>query len=152
MQSIITGTLQALTERSEEIIQSTKDTFKRKWSSYPPGLQRQYELQIERLERDGLAWEIAQYPGLSIATNLPSMSAGYCSVLFRLHVFADSPNPGKKCMSLSPLLMHPFSRGTVVSMISCGSISGLSKALYSISPRGIHRFHPKLIPTISKKM
>lgn len=151
MQSIITGTLQALTKRSVEIIQSTKVSLKRKWASYPPGLQRQYELQIERLERDGLAWEIAQYPGLSIATNLPSTPADCFRELLSVDVFADPPDPKRKYMSLSPLLLLPFSRGTTVSMSLRSLISFLNKASYSILPREIHWLHQQSIPIISKK-
>ncbi|KLO15577.1 alcohol oxidase [Schizopora paradoxa] len=64
-----------------------------KSGKYPPGLQKQYEIQFERLQKKLPSIELCIFPGMST----PGLV----------------PEPGKKYVSLMPVTNHPFARGSV---------------------------------------
>ena len=47
-----------------DLRQSVKESILSKWNTYPPNLQHQYQLELDRLDRLLVA-EIGTYPGLN---------------------------------------------------------------------------------------
>ncbi|TCD71178.1 hypothetical protein EIP91_012127 [Steccherinum ochraceum] len=92
-QGIIGFSLLTLDDISKQLRMKMRESILKKWDTYSPSLQHQYKIQLDRLERS-LEMEIATYPGLN----------------------GSDVRPGKRHVSLTTLLMHPFSRGTVHSI------------------------------------
>ncbi|KAH8102406.1 GMC oxidoreductase [Cristinia sonorae] len=90
------ATLDMVSPRSKELVKLAREKIEANWETYSPGLQRQYEIQLDRLENGGVECEIAANFSLTMATM--------------------QPNPAEKdalYLSISPISMHPFSRGAI---------------------------------------
>ncbi|TFK47573.1 alcohol oxidase [Heliocybe sulcata] len=85
--------LQMLSKRADEIHKAAKEKIRKNLDKYPVGLQEQYNIQLERLDRLSPGCEMIHFPG-----------------------FLSRPNPpkeGKKYITVLSLMNHWFSRGTI---------------------------------------
>lgn len=57
-------TLDDISTKGTDFGKSIKENILQKWDTYPPNLQYQYKIQLDRLDR-GLEFEVATYPGLN---------------------------------------------------------------------------------------
>ncbi|TCD71177.1 hypothetical protein EIP91_012126 [Steccherinum ochraceum] len=96
MLSFMAASLNMISTHADEICQAAKNEIESKWDSYPAGLQKQYEIQLERLDKNGVVCEVAFHPGLGLLSHFP-----------------HPPEPNKDYMGFSAVLLHPFSRGTI---------------------------------------
>ncbi|TCD68304.1 hypothetical protein EIP91_011163 [Steccherinum ochraceum] len=102
MFSFTMASLDQFSSRSAEIIKTAKETIKSRWDSYSPGLQKQYELQLERLEQKQVVVEMVFHPGVSPASNAPSTAFPHVPVIdYSLTMFVDAPSAGKQYASLT---------------------------------------------------
>jgi len=76
-----------------------KDEITKKMKTCSPGLQDQYRIQLERLDRGAPGCEFITYPGFFFSRPNP-------------------PAPGKKYFSITVAMNHMFSRGTIHSTSS----------------------------------
>ncbi|KAH9913050.1 GMC oxidoreductase-domain-containing protein [Amylocystis lapponica] len=83
--------LQTLSDKSNEFIEAAKARVVQGAGTFPPGIEEQFKLLIERLEHGSPIAEIATFNGLG----------------------SNPPVKGKKYASFAYGTSHPFSRGTI---------------------------------------
>ena len=83
----------------------------------PPGLKEQYDLQLEELEMRGYGdCEIIHFPSFFGSVGGKSKRTFFSGSVHEMK-FRSAPEDGKAYISAAALLNHPFSRGTIVSLI-----------------------------------
>lgn len=91
--------LRAISDKAQAIIEKKRARFAKEADHYPPGLRKQYELQLQYLESD-------RDPDVEYMVS----AAG-----------PPAPEPDKPYISVVTNLTHPWSRGTIVGDLSSKS-------------------------------
>ena len=99
-----------MVERQRRRVEERKDL--------PAGLKEPYELQLKALEsNNGADVEVTHIPGL--VSNVGMMiSVCCCASHNEMIIHLAQPEPGKKYITIGPVINHPFSRGYVVTFFS----------------------------------
>lgn len=109
-----------VTPVAKEICNELKETIEAGIAAgrYSPGLQKQYKLQLQKLEENEYLFETVLAQGFNTGPGKPMPPSVVIDTILMYFIVEAVPVLGKKYVTMASFLNHPFSRGTIVGIVA----------------------------------